>query len=166
MRVSADFSDISAFEVCPKNIYNAHIDKCENTKSKAQNFMHVLTWMIEDGDYNGKTIKFDNVVYSGTGKDGKPISPFNLAGLLDAIEISWECADCHKEGVRDFYWSNGEDGLKKGHMYCPDCKQPAKPIYDTDHFFGARCRIAVDVAPIPDTDRQKNEIRKYLKLAR
>ena len=190
MRVTSDLSKVRPYENVPKGIYPSHIKVCEATMpdgkggikalvSKAGNPMFINTWMIDGTGHaeggvevtgmENKEIRFDMVVYGGTiGKGpntGQPITPFSYANLIEATGTAWECGKCHA-GPRsvDFERGNGSDGFQKGALICPDCHQLAEALIETDDLVGARCRIAVDIEPIPGKDTLKNVIKAYLKL--
>lgn len=168
MRVSSDLSEVKSFEPVEKAVYKGRIEAVENKRGKNPPFnpYHELTWKIEGGQFDGREIRFDTVVYGGKDKNQNKIQPFRLAELLEAAEIPWVCQICEgKESenyrVAPFLKGTSDNGLERGFLYCPDCRQKTAIGYDTDHFIGKRCNIAVDVEKQEGSDRSKNVIKRY-----
>lgn len=176
-RMTSDMRDVKTLEAVPKNIYPATLDKLETAKGKQPpyNPQIVLTWKLVGGDHDGARVPFDRIVVGGS-KDGVPIQPFRLADLIESLEAPWSCLNCHPEDgtstnpgtpeharVVDFVRANDSNGLQKGYLYCPDCNQRTQICYETNDFLGKQCRIAVDVEKVPDSDRERNTVKGYLK---
>lgn len=174
-RVTADLTQVKTIQALPKDIYIGRVETCLAEMSKKQpdgtggNPMLNLTWLVEEtaeGDRTcaGRKIPFDRVVYGGLSKKREPIVPYGFAKLLECLKVSWSCAHCGVGGARDFLHGTGENGIEKGSIVCPDCKQPMMVEVDTDEIVGSRCKIAVDVRKNDGDDREFNEVKGYAPL--
>lgn len=168
-RISANLDDYTPMTAVPEKIYKAHVSAIKATDDNGQplrgkksgNLMLELTHTIDEDPYTGREIRFDNIVYAGTDKNKKPISPFRLVDLIEATGAAWECEACHS-GLRrtSFIKGKGENGFEKGYYYCPDCKQKAQISVDTDQIVGCPLLIAVSIEPdLKGNDR--NTIKAY-----
>lgn len=167
--MTSELSDVQKRSAIPKGIYPGHCTESEYLLSQERNNpMANLTWEVDEGEYAGTIIKFNNVVLGGINKQGKPINPFQLANLLDTTHIPWNCRECNNDReARRLYWGTGEDGLEKGKAYCPDCKSPTFNIgYNTDDFVGpaSRCRLKVSTYKPEGKDDEFNRVDGYLPL--
>lgn len=166
-RVGADLTNVKAFENIPDGIQTIRLHVCKPTISReTKNPMIENTWKVEGGEYDGREIRYDNVVLSGKSKEGNPIVPFTLVSLLEALEAPWRCGNCGVEGARDFLRGKGpeDDGLVKGQIYCPDCSQPVNIEFDTDDLEGKRCLGDIDHRKAKGSDKEYNFVKKYGKL--
>lgn len=169
-RMTSDLTELRQQENLPKGIYTAHIDSATDMKGKnpPYNPYIQLTHMIE-GDENGlpteaagRKIPFDNVNIGGISKEGKPITAFRLAKVLEVYEVPHTCLECHPDAAAEaragtydgrydrachFLRGDGTNGIPKGQIVCPDCQQPMNVNYDSNSFVGRRARVAVDIEP-------------------
>lgn len=180
MRMTSTLNDAGMGSTIPKGLYNAHVievgdhDKNDVGKpltSKAGAPMVDLTWMVDEGPYADKKIRYDTVMLGGNSKEGKPISLGRLCTFLHFTGVPWECADCRNgERAREFYIAQDTDddkarGLKKGNFYCPDCKAlDPRMEYDTANFQSARCGVGVNTKKQEGSDREFNTITGYTTL--
>lgn len=177
-KMTSDLASTVSTPAAPKNSYKIRIVKAELKTSKKQedgtggNPMAELTWVIADdrdgrNGYNGKEIRFDNVMLGGKTKDGEGMPLFNLADLLFACRIPWECESTkggcgfHSDGYQPFIKSDGNDGHKKGSILCPQCKIVIPITYDTDDFIGKTCLGGVNVKKREGSDRKFNTVESY-----
>lgn len=177
MRLSSDLSGFKSFDAIPRDIY---IIRCkvadagtpENPKkSYFGNPCIQFTWTIEEGEYQGREIRFDDVEIGGTdSRTGEPAILYRLAELMTALEVPWTCRVCHPDPndiddrVTDFIRGTGDNGLKKGRIFCPDCRQEAKPDYDTNNFVGKVCKGGIDIRKGKSDDKEYNFIKRYTHL--
>jgi hypothetical protein len=180
-RLNSDLSNTQQ-SLIAKDVYTARIETATPKKSKppANNPYLEVNWFIE-GDregniiegVSGRKVNFDNIMTGGTTKKGDVMPLFQLAKLLERGQIAWTCLTCHPEAndlnydgahdrVCEFVRGTGENGLPKGSINCPDCKQPFKASYNTDDFIGKRFRVAVDVEQGTEGRPDKNVIKDYL----
>ncbi len=177
-RMTSDMSNVKTLSAIPKNIYDATLDKLEEAKGKKPPFnpQIVLTWKVVGGDCDGSKVPFDRIVVGGKNDQGVPIQPFRLADLIESLEAPWSCLVCHPEDaqgtgtpeharVADFVRASDANQLPRGYLYCPDCLSRTQIVYETSDFLGKQCRIAVDVEKVPDSDRERNAVKGYLKKA-
>lgn len=169
-KIEANLADVKTIGALPKDIYRAIIHEViteENgqaLKSKAGNSKFRLTWRILDGEYADRKIPYDEIVYSGKGKDGGPLVPFQFAKLIEATSVARECLHCHSTSTERFVRGTGDNGIEKGRIVCPECRQPMQVRIDTDNLLGARARIALDVTKREGSDREYNEVKDYMPL--
>ena len=173
-RIDADFTDVVIREALPKDVYVCRVAQVDLTKTKnpPYNPMMVPQFVVDDGEHTGRRLT-SWIVYAGKQKrkdangmeSTEPVVPFGLARLIEATKVPWACRACSSPfRVTDFLWGTENNGLKKGQMYCPDCKQPTQISVDSDSFINQRLKIAVDVEKIPDSDRMGNRVKGYSPL--
>lgn len=184
MRVTSELTDAGEFQNIPdKSLVNGHVievndtdpndpGKPRTTKGKAP--CADLTWEVDEGEYAGRKIRFDLIIFGGKSLEGKPISLSRICQFLNKTGVPWNCLDCNNgEKPREFYVATGDSddvgrGLKKGNYYCPDCKTGGdghpRVDYDTSNFMGARCGLAIGIRKEENGDREFNTIKGYTAL--
>jgi hypothetical protein len=168
--LDSELNDAGTFALIPNSTQNAHVYENEYKQSKGGAPMSVLGWLIEEGEFAGRKIRFDNIMLGGLSKDGKPLSLGQLCSFLHYTGTIWSCGHCSHESTEKHGFlivkkETQEEGLKIGNYYCPECKNPKPRIkFDTDTFMGARCGISIGSQKQEGTDREFNIVRGYTDL--
>jgi hypothetical protein len=171
VKITSELGEVQAFVPIPRGVYLAHISGAEFKKSAAGNLMMVLEWVIDEGSFLNRHIKFDHVMLGGKTKDGSSMPLFKLCDVLESAEIPWKCEDCSSDKdylVQPFYTGKGQekDGLPAGRKVCPNCKslKPTVAFEDTS-VAGSRCLIKVTIEKQEGSDKENNKIEGYLPLS-
>jgi hypothetical protein len=178
--LDSDLNDAGVFQLIPNSTQNGHVIKVELKKTKTQQQMEkdqgtklpfnmaVVDWEIDEGEFSGRKIRFDNIMLGGTSAEGKPISLGQLCSFLHYTGVPWICRRCNTEhnNKHSFLIATKDDSpLKPGNYYCPSCKNPNPRIgYDPDTFKEARCGLSIGSKKQDDSDKEFNIIRGYTDL--
>lgn len=171
--------EASTFQMIPdKTVANAHVIKVDDTgpdggikKTKSGLGIQItLDWEVDEGEYSGREIRFDNLSLGGHYEDKKtgekkPLNTAALCQFLSHTGVPWECKSCNNgKASRKLYIGTRDDGpALQGKYLCPDCKHPQLNIrYNTSEFMGARCAISIGIQKKEGTDKEFNTVKGYL----
>lgn len=179
--------EASQFQLIPHSIQNGHVSKVDDTgpdgkikKTKSGHGIQIaLDWAIDEGEYAGREIRYDNLSLGGKYEKDGELHELNTAPLcvfLSKTGVPWECKSCNNgKAPRKFHIGTGDDGVTKGKYVCPDCKNPKLKInYNTSEFLGARCGLSIgsqkktttgaDGVKVVDPDKEFNVVKGYTDL--
>jgi len=169
--MDSELEGASTFSLIPSGLVNAHVSEKEDKLSKDSKApMAQLEWTIDEGEHQGRKIKFDTIMLGGKTKDGKPQSLGNLCSFIYYTGYPWTCGHCGVEHTdkHSFHIGTKEDadkGVKIGQYVCPDCFNPVPKIsHNTDLMKGQRCGLRVGSRKEEGGDREFNKVVAYTDL--